>query len=76
MADPVKGTLGAAERGVHRGAVPDTEAVVADKPERSSAVRGGPDRRYGRHGLLSLVDEKGSRLPTRYGGEPGSFMLG
>ena len=45
--------LGAAERGVHRGAVPDHRGRRRRQAGEGVRTRGRPDRWHGRHGLLS-----------------------
>ena len=44
--------LGAAERGVHRGAVPDHRGGRRRQAGEGGRTRGRPDRWHGRHGLL------------------------
>ena len=45
--------FGAAERGVHRGAVPDHRGGRRRQAGEGGRTCGRPDRRHGRHGLLS-----------------------
>ena len=50
--------LGAAERGVHRGAFPDDRGRRRRKAGEGRRLHGRPHRRHGRHGLLSPFPEK------------------
>ena len=69
MADPVKVTRSALQNAASIAALfLTTEAVVADKPEKAP-LRPGPDRRHGRHGLLSPVTRRPGSLE-----EPGFFV--
>ena len=60
VADPVKVTRSALQNAASIAALfLTTEAVVADKPEKARRCCGRPDRRHGRHGLLSPNARKG-----------------
>ena len=52
--DPAKVTRSALQNAASIAALfLTTEAVIADKPEKNAGSGGRPDRRHGRHGLLS-----------------------
>ena len=62
--------FGAAERGVHRGAVPDHRGRRRRQAGEGARTRGRPDRWHGRHGLLVRRLTRRSPVPSR----PGFFV--